>query len=99
MTISDTSQLWGWIAVQVCSLLEFHHLEANAALALSDLSDPWNRYEYLRRESILSARMYQGDVFQPLFFSLLCDKFKLWGQTWNGPRRPHLMQEVETKSN
>ena len=82
----------------MCSLMEFHHCRENAALALSDPSDAWNRYEYLRRESILGARVYQGDVFQPLFFSLLCNKFNLWGNKLNGPRRPRFMQEVETKS-
>jgi hypothetical protein len=97
MTISDSSKMWEMIRLRAPELEEYHHRMACLQLACSDASDAWNRYEYLKRESILAARVYQGEVFQPLFFSLLCDKFSLWGTLEKGPRG-RLMQELETKS-
>jgi hypothetical protein len=97
MTISDSSKMWEMISLRVPVLKRHHHYVAGLLVLASGASDVWNRYEYQRRESILAARVYQGEVFQPLFFSLLCDKFGLWGNRQNGPRGC-FMQELETKS-
>ena len=97
MTISDSSKIWGLISLRVPQLEEYYHFVATVAFKVSDASDAWNRHEYLRREGILGDRVYQGEVFQPLFFSLLCDKLSLWGNQQNGPRGCY-MQELETKS-